>query len=252
MKTPKNIMVPTGPHEELVILYVNEFEYKPAFNGYRFNGQPTANRVYKAVKNNLNNSYRIEIPGDDKASEMGLHGIAITGLRVNNKALQYDMDELTPENMHEYTIEADDYRKISDWMQELYPIEKAKVTQQEVDDAIADLLNNVNEEDEDEDEDGDATQFEYIASKIASIAEIDQDVADKLESFIDYVAMGIRFDSQRPYKITDILDNKTTYVYRVSSLAENYINPAASKETIVHEIMFQSLKELSREWKKSQ
>lgn len=102
--------------EEIVFLYIKDFEYKDAQDEVAMGGHPKVGRVYRAFKNPESNNYKLHIGAENNPSN--LDGLFIRNLKSNNKNWKCNIVEITAENYFDLGIKTEDAQKLAEWDKE--------------------------------------------------------------------------------------------------------------------------------------
>ena len=100
----------------IVILYVKKFNWLTEKESKMLGGEPYTGRIYRALKDPVTSAYYVSI--DHKIeSYPRVEGVRLTDLKYKTTEWECEMIELTDNNIIEYEILAEDYKKISDWIE---------------------------------------------------------------------------------------------------------------------------------------
>lgn len=102
----------------IVLLYARNFNWKGNKDSVVSESVlPETGHVYRAIKDPVSGSYYIEIDQTTKTSEgHAVEGIRINELTYSNTEFDCDMVELTDDNIIDFDISPEDYKKINVWV----------------------------------------------------------------------------------------------------------------------------------------
>lgn len=114
----ENLRLPLKNGDEIVLLYVKHFNWLEKNQGELFNGEPTAGRIYRALKTKTPLAYYIDVQASQDAIPMmpKLGGIRITELSNSDYLWDYSFAELDDDNITDFDIDENDYKKLADWV----------------------------------------------------------------------------------------------------------------------------------------
>jgi hypothetical protein len=100
----------------IVLLYAKKFRWKNDNYSDLTNGQPTQGRVYRALKDGINDVYYVSIESDAQEVRPRVDGLRISHLLNVTPEWECDFIQLTDDNIVEFDILPEDYKKINDWV----------------------------------------------------------------------------------------------------------------------------------------
>ena len=97
---------------EVVYLFVKSFDYHKKVVGDQFNYEPQPKKIYRAVKDNKGDTWRIPLEG---IKIPGLQGIVFEKLIDENPSWSCEIVEVNYENLRDIKVPTDEVEKVMDW-----------------------------------------------------------------------------------------------------------------------------------------
>ncbi len=98
----------------IVLLYAKEFQWFSDKESKMLGGEPTSGRVYRALKDPQTSAYYVSIDHGVKTGPR-VEGVRLSNLKYKTPEWLCDMVEITDDNITDFDISTEDYKKISDW-----------------------------------------------------------------------------------------------------------------------------------------
>jgi hypothetical protein len=110
-----SVKLPDG--SEVVLLYTKNFEWKDKSKGEDVGSAPYTGRVYRALKTAGDNNYYVNLEVPHVPGKLKVEGIRITSLNYTTPEWVCSFAEVTEDNIIDFDIVAEDYRKINTWLE---------------------------------------------------------------------------------------------------------------------------------------
>jgi hypothetical protein len=112
-----NYSVKLEDGSEIVLLYTKNFTWLQRDKESILNGSPSAGRVYRALKTVGDNNYYVHLDLPIVPGEPVIEGIRLTKLKYNTPEWTCDFEEINEDNIVDFDIVAEDYKKIGNWLE---------------------------------------------------------------------------------------------------------------------------------------
>ncbi len=100
----------------IVLLYAKQFEWFSDKESKLLGGEPFTGRVYRALKDPNTSAYYVSVDHTIQSSPR-VEGVRLTDLQYKTPEWECNMVEITDDNITDFDISTEDYKKINDWVE---------------------------------------------------------------------------------------------------------------------------------------